>query len=81
MGVMKLNDIEYSGNMDGSTVLGGTLLAGSDTITFTDPSITANSLIDVYSEIWYTAKTQTTGSCTITFPIQSTDMPVKINIH
>ena len=57
-----------------------TLIAGQTTVTFTDERITANSLIIVYSDLWYTSATQTTGSVTITFPAQSTDMLLPIMV-
>ena len=54
------------------------LEAGETSITFTDDRITAESFISVASEAWYSLSTQTTGSVTLTFPAQSTDMLVQI---
>ena len=64
----------------GGTVISQTLTAGSTSIIFNHASITATSFISVASEAWYTASTQTTGSVTLTFPAQSTDMVVQIMV-
>ena len=63
-----------------SVIISQTLTAGSTSITFNHASITATSFISVASEAWYTASTQTTGSVTLTFPAQSTDMLVQIMV-
>lgn len=56
--------------------LTATLTAGSTTLTFTDASITATSLCDLYcgSEIDYESVTSATGSITYTFEAQSSDV-------
>ena len=64
----------------GGLVISQTLTAGQTSITFNNASITATSFISVASEAWYTASTQTTGSVTLTFPAQSTDMLVQIMV-
>jgi hypothetical protein len=69
-----------SGDDSGSLVISQTLTAGSTSITFNNSAILATSFISVASEAWYTASTQTTGSVTLTFPAQSTDMLVQIKI-
>ena len=69
-----------SGDESGSLVISQTLTAGQTSITFSNAAITANSFISVASETWYTASTQTTGSVTLTFPAQSTDMLVQIMV-
>lgn len=69
-----------SANDSSSVIISQTLTAGSTSITFSHASITATSFISVASEAWYTAITQTTGSVTITFPAQSTDMLVQIMV-
>lgn len=69
-----------SGDDSGSLVISQTLTAGSTSITFNNSAITANSFISVASEAWYTDSTQTTGSVTLTFPAQSTDMLVQIMV-
>ena len=57
-----------------------TLTAGSTTITFTDSSITANSLIDVYAPVWYSDLVQSSGSAVITFPVQASNISVQIKV-
>ena len=64
----------------GVTVISQTLTAGNTSITFNHASITATSFISVASEAWYTASTQTTGSVTLTFPAQASDMLVQIMV-
>ena len=64
----------------GGLVISQTLTAGQTSITFTNAAILATSFISVASEAWYTASTQTTGSVTLTFPEQSTDMLVQIMV-
>lgn len=61
-------------------VLTGTLTAGSTSITISDSSITASSLIDVYNDagVGWESITATTGSVTITFEAQSADMAVEV---
>ena len=79
MGIMKLNDVDYSSG--GGIELTETLTAGQTTVTFTDPYITAASLIHVYGNLWYTNIQQTTGSATLTFPVQTTDIDITILIR
>ena len=64
------------------TTLSGTLTAGSTSITLSDASITATSMIDVYTDtgIGYESITASTGSVTITFEEQAADMGVKVVI-
>lgn len=64
------------------TTLSGTLTAGSTSITLSDASITASSMIDVYTDtgIGYESITASTGSVTITFEEQAADMSVKVVI-
>ena len=69
-----------SGDESGSLVISQTLTAGQTSITFTNAAITATSFISVASEVWYTASTQTTGSVTLTFPAQASDMLVQIMV-
>lgn len=64
----------------GGLVISQTLAAGQTSITFSNAAILATSFISVASEAWYTASTQTTGSVTLTFPEQSTDMLVQIMV-
>ena len=69
-----------SADDSGSLVISQTLTAGQTSITFSNAAILATSFISVASEAWYTASTQTTGSVTLTFPAQSTDMLVQIMV-
>lgn len=69
-----------------ATVLTSTLIAGNTTLTFTDNSITTNSTIDVYVDpafvgVTYSSLTVSTGSAVFTFPVQSSDMAVKIEVR
>lgn len=78
---LALIGLTSSGGGGGSSnvsVLSDTLTAGETSITFSDASITTDSFIGVASEAWYTASIQTTGSVTITFPEQSSNMNVQI---
>ena len=61
-------------------VISDTLTAGSTQITFSNSAITANSLIDVYADVWYSNSVQNDGSVVLTFPVQSSDMVVKIKV-
>ena len=70
-----------SGDEQGAIVISQTLTAGSTSITFNNANITATSFISVASEAWYTATPiQTTGSVTLTFPAQASDMLVQIMV-
>ena len=115
MGVLKLNDVEYTaggassldvlndvsitnptdgqiitynstlnkwenGEIPSSTTLTQTLTAGQTTVTFTDASILATSLISVYADVWYSNSVQSEGSVVLTFPVQASDMVVKIKV-
>lgn len=64
------------------TTLSDTLLAGNTSITLSDAAITATSMIDVYTDtgIGYESITASTGSVTITFEAQASDMGVKVVI-
>lgn len=63
-------------------ILTGTLTAGNTSITFSDASITATSLIEVYNDagIGWESISATTGSVTITFEAQSSDLAVEVII-
>ena len=61
-------------------VLSDTLHAGSTQITFSNSAITADSLIDVYADVWYSNSVQSAGSVVLTFPAQASDMVVKIRV-
>lgn len=62
-------------------VLSQTLTAGSTTVTFSDASIVADSLINVYAPVWYSGYSFGVNSVTITFPAQASDITVKVRIN
>ena len=65
------------------TELTATLTAGQTTLTFTDSSITANSTVDVYTSVYGVSPTEITsgtGSLTLTFDSQDSDLSVKVVI-
>jgi hypothetical protein len=69
-----------SADDSGSLVISKTLTAGQTSITFSNAAILATSFISVASEAWYESVSQSAGSVTITFPVQSTDMLVQIMV-
>ena len=63
--------------------LTATLTAGQTTLTFTDSAITANSTIDVYTSVYGVNPedmTVSSGSLTLTFDVQSSNVGVKVVI-
>ena len=63
--------------------LTSTLTAGQTTLTFTDSAITANSTIDVYTSVYGVnpeEMTVSSGSLTLTFDVQSSNVGVKVVI-
>lgn len=66
--------------------LTGTLMAGQTTLVLSDTSITTDSIVDnVYVPDTFfgvnpTSISATTGSVTLTFPVQSSDLPVKVRV-
>lgn len=74
-----------SGNWENRTPwvdVTGILVAGQTSITLSDTAITTNSTIDVYTDndIDYNSITVTTGSVTITFDEQASDLGVKVRV-
>jgi len=68
---------------DHPTVLVDTLQAGDSSLTFEDSAITTNSTFDIYASVvgfYYTSSTVATGSLTLTFPVQSSDVSIKVII-
>ena len=64
-------------------VLTGTLTAGSTSLTLSDASILATSLIDIYTDAYGlnpTAVTVAVGSITLTFEAQASDVSVKVRV-
>lgn len=60
----------------------GTLTSGSTSITLQDASITTTSTINVYTDggVDYNSITVATGSVTLTFDAQASDLPVKVRV-
>lgn len=69
-----------SGDVVPWKVLTGTLHANETTITFTDSTITADSIIDIYCDVWYSNAVQSSGSLVLTFPVQTEDKVVKVRV-
>lgn len=72
-------DVDHIGYKE----LSGTLTAGETSLTLTDSSITTNSLYDIYTSVYGvnpTDVTVTTGSITLTFAVQQSDLGVKVRV-
>ena len=68
---------------DAFTIVSGTLTAGQTSITLNSEAITANSNIMVFTspnEIYHSAMVATTGSVTVTFDAQASDVSVRVVI-
>lgn len=65
------------------TILSSTLTAGSTSLTFTDASILADSMLAVYTlpEIFYNTLTASVGSVVLTFDAQAADVGVKLEVR
>ena len=71
------------GLMNKPTYLTQTLAAGSTTVTFTDSAISNNSLIAVYTSIAglnYSSIVSNVGSIVITYPVQSVNISVTLEM-
>lgn len=71
-----------------ASILTGTLFAGQTMLTITDEAIKADSIFNYWTSIKAgafgispTDVTATTGSLTLTFPAQATDMIVKVEVE
>lgn len=67
-----------------STVFTETLTAGDTTITITDQAISADSMIDIYTNVFGIAPTNiaaSAGTVTVTFNAQQNDISVKIVVR
>lgn len=60
----------------------GTLTAGATSITLSDASITTSSTIDIYTDldVDYNSISVSTGSVTVTFDAQQSNMSVKARV-
>ena len=78
-------EIRTGGGFKSPTVLESSTIAASDTTyTFTDDAITADSVIDVWDTIFGFAPSNiqtSAGSCTITFPAQSSSHTIKLFVY
>lgn len=65
------------------TEVTGTLLTGATSITLSDASITTTSTIDIYTDVFGIQPTNAvvaTGSITLTFLAQNSDLSVKVRV-
>ena len=76
--------LDSNGNNLTPTILeSSTISASTTSYTFTDDAITADSTVEVFDEIdgfEYTTCSASAGSCTITFPAQSTSHKIKLHV-
>jgi len=85
-GVIKMsgNVQDLNGNNKTPTILtSSTISASTTSYTFTNSAITADSTVEVFDEIdgfEYTTCSTSAGSCTITFPAQSTSHKIKLHV-
>jgi len=78
-----MDEVEAGGGGGSSwTDVTGTLTAGSTSITLSNVAITTTSTIEVFNDldVPYNSKTLSTGSITLTFDAQSSDMSVKVRV-
>ena len=77
--------IDGNGNKISPTILTSTTISSATTTyTFSDASITTDSVIDIYDSIFGFSPTNMTvsnGSCTITFPAQSSSHTIKLFVY
>lgn len=62
----------------------GTLLAGTTTLVLSDASITSTSTLDVFTDVYGVSPTDmvaSTGSVTLTFEAQESDLGVKVRVY
>lgn len=75
-----INEIYASG---GGKILTGTLAAGQTSVTLSDATITNNSTFDIYTDTLGVSPYEavvTTGSITLTFEAQLTNIAVKVKV-
>lgn len=89
VGVNKAKDADTVGGKQISELVGstltGTLSAGETTISFTDPVITQESMIDIYTDVYGVNPTmvdyaQENATLTLTFDAQKMDLGVKMRV-
>lgn len=75
---------QVQGGGSSATVLGGTLVAGNTTITFTDNAITATTMIDIFTNddsVGWISRSVSGTTLTLTFPPQSSDLAVRVRLE
>ena len=75
---------QVQGGGSSATLLTGTLTAGNTTITFTNNAITSTALIDIYTDdpdVGWESRSVSSTTLTITFPVQASDLSVKVRIE
>ena len=80
-GVTSFVDMRQIQSSAGSPLITGTLTAGSTSIILSDASIQSNSALDFYTDTWGvspTAVSVSTGSVTLTFDAQASNMVVGV---
>lgn len=81
--IQETNVVSEMGSGSGSTLISGTLVAGATSITLSDASITTDSWINPYSSVYGvnpTGISVSTGSVTLTFQAQLTDIVVGVEV-
>lgn len=77
-------EVATSGVYGGSAFIQGELAAGESTLTLNDSSITANSIVNVYTDKYPVAAKSITvenGTITVVFKPQTTKMQVKVEVR
>ena len=86
MGRIMKNGVCYTGSTNGGAPwveVTGSLSAGTTSITLADASITTSSTIDFFTSIYGVNPTNvsvSTGSVTLTFEAQASNMDVKVRV-
>lgn len=78
-----MNDLEARIAAGFSDALTATLSTGETTLTISDSSITEDSMIDIYTNVFGVNPTEVTvasGSITLVFDAQETDLGVKVRV-
>lgn len=78
-----MNDLEKRIEDGFKDVLTGTLTAGATSLTISDSSITEDSMIDIYANVYGVNPTEVTvvdGSITLVFDAQESDLGVKVRV-
>ena len=72
------------GGGSSATVLGGTLVAGNNIITFTNNAITATAMIDIFTNddsVGWISRSVSGTTLTLMFPVQSSDLAVRVRLE